>query len=315
MYLATQPPLLHGVLVAADPNGSILDLASGKVTRGSQRQEFWLDRRSGTLRLEMANLATGPFDVVKVLAPAALAAFDPNVAALELLANGDRKAIANGSARVTGTGSFAGSRVRWLRLELAGSSERVGISVSTGRPVEVGERGGLAWAIPSITEIPFTRNALTARRRARDGGGQVTFTLGIALSRTARVAGFRPVWLGPAFEGGKLDAVESSRIVNAVSPSERHARGLLFGYRSAGGGISVMEAQSPEYLGGLYPNQPVPGPGLAVLRDSVPLGAAAADENCTAQLRTHDLWVTIQGFHTRACARAARALRLRPPHG
>jgi hypothetical protein len=311
MYLATAPPLLHGVLVAADPDWRILDLASGKETGASQRQEFWLDRRTGTLRLENANLAFRPFDVVKVLAPAALAAFDPNVAALELLATGDRQALANGSARVTGAGSYAGARVRWLRLELAGSSERVGVSQATGRPVVVGPRGGLAWRVQTLGPVPFSRSALTARRLPAAGGGESRFAR-ITLAQADRIAGFRPVWLGPAFEGGRLDVVERGTTVDVVGRSGRHARGLLFSYELAGGSVSVMEARSPEYLGGLFPGQPAPGPGLAVLSGP---GLSGSAKTCTAQLRTHGLWVTVRGLHTSACARAARALRLRPRRG
>jgi hypothetical protein len=315
MYLAPAPPLLHGVLVAAEPDWSILDLASGKVTRGSQRQEFWLDRRTGTLRLENASLAFRPIDVVKVLAPAALAAFDPNLAALEVLATGDRRAIASGSARVTGAGSYAGLRVRWLRLELGGSSERVGVSMATGRPVVVGPQAGVTWRVQTLGRVPFSRGALTARPVPTLRGGQVTFTPGVSLTRADRIAGFRPVWLGPAFEGGKLNVVESSKTVGVVGPSGKHARGVLFGYRHAGGGVSVMEAQSPEYLGGLSPAQLTPGPGFAVLSGPGSLGASGTIKDCTAQLRTHGLWVTIHGFHTSVCGRAARALRLRPLHG
>lgn len=304
-------PVLHAVVEFDSPRATVVDLSTGAERPLPQRLEYWFDADRRVLRALTS--INGQVMVDDIGAPS----LDP---ALTGFLTAYREALKNGKARETGRGTFDGRSVIWLRFDYRLFGERVGVDEHTYRPIVLeplnanGTPAAQVWRVKAIDTRPYRPRDFTVAHPppANVSAHGANFRM-VAPSRTARILGWTPLWLGTAFRDLPLQHTQLQDLVY-VQPSPRTIHTVLLAYGRGANRIQLTEAKTVEgtfWLRGLG----VPGPGTAVLRRSVVSGPGPIKRDCQALLRVGGVWVNIEGWKGASlrCMDAARTLvRIEP---
>ena len=328
-------PVVHAVIAADDPRGSVIDVDSGRETPVRVEIEYWFDeerrvlrtvvRRNGVVASEFRETRAGSESSegpVRTL-PGYEPALDP---ALAGFASGYRTALADGSARAVGEGELDGRAVRWLEFRARGVRERVAVDVETHRPLAIepatpsGDAPPFRWRVDVLESVPRRSASLgpLVPRAPAPVRGDVRASVPLSAMQAAATLVWPALWLGERFDDLTLTTIERQELSRGYAPGvagvSRRGEGLRLVYRGGGRFVEIQQAPraEPAYAFGggrsTFSFNPVPADGFAELTQ---LGGAggADDDSWLAQLRRGGVFLSIWGSSRADVLAAARALR------
>ena len=316
-------PVLHAVLEARDPHGSLVELSTGKRAATTIQIEYWFDDERGLLRsLARRNGVAG--DELLQTARGGLAVRPAPNPALALFVRGYRRALAEGDARAAGTETVDGRRVTWLELRAGGVAERVAIDAETYAPVLIRALG------PDGSPSPYVWRVRAIETRARQAGdfaapapaavapfrGDVHSSRPVSSGQARDVLAWPAVWLGESFRGLRLESIALQRLTRGYPPASRRpatrGEGLELRYGAGRHYVQLEQAPAPEpayaFAGArsTFSGGPIPGDGLMELVELPRAGLGGS--GCVGQLRRESVYLTIWASSRVLCLEAARRL-------
>lgn len=240
-----------------------------------------------------------------------------------------RTALRSGEARAIGAAVVASQPVTVLRFPIRESNGRVvaaedvAIANATHTPLQityrnVGARGNpsgrpVIYRVLSVTSTN-SRTALPKASPGRTVTGSATTIRQLDRLSAKTMLRRAPVWAGENVGRVTLATIELQRVTTERVGSFRtisSSLGLRLHYRGPAGAVTIEEAAKAErgygfWTANLGTSGPLPPAGQAVLSCS---GCGSATHGTwIAQLRTHDLYVTIQSSNRKLVVATARAL-------
>jgi len=325
-------PVVHAVIAAEDPRGSVVEVATGRVRPVRIEIESWYDgerrllrttvRRNGVVVSEFlespegSSSSDGPVRTLPGYEPA----LDP---ALSEFARGYRAALAAGTVRLAGEDEVGGRRVQWLELERGRLRERVAVDRETYRPLLIepfsaaGTPSGFRWRVVELESV-VRANAILSRpvpRPPAPSRGDVRASAPLSARQAAARLVWPALWLGRRFEGMTLVSIERQELSRGYSPPAPRQRGggegLRLLYRNGERFVEIQQAPAAEpayaFAGGraTFSWNPIPAEGF------VELAALPGQERTTwlGQLRVGGVHLSLWGFSRSGVLGAARALR------
>jgi hypothetical protein len=327
-------PVLHAVIEARDPYGSLVDLATGKRAPTTIQIEYWFDGERGLLRSVVrrngvsgdeifqtargGRSSTGPIVTLPGTRPS------PNPA-LAAFVSGYRRALAAGAARTVGEATVDGRRVTWLELRAGGGTERVAIDAETSEPVRIRAVGPDGSASPYVWRV---RAIETRARRAGDFTppapaaappfrGDVQESRAVSSDQARIGLAWPAVWLGESFQGLRLESIALQQLTRGYPPASRRpptrGHGLELRYGDGRRYLQIEQAPAPEpayafaAARSTFSGNPIPGDGEMELVE-LPR-ADLRGTGCVGQLRRESVYLTIWASSRPLCLEAARRLR------
>ncbi|MGC9974139.1 MAG: hypothetical protein ABSC36_01950, partial [Gaiellaceae bacterium] len=243
-------PIIH-VTYRFKKNYEYVDLETGRKTRLYQEYEEWLDP-SGALRTIYR--VNGHLNVT-VLAPGTLPLSRHQKETYSGILNGYRKALENGTAKLSAKTRFHGRDIYWVRfkgqkmLNVSNHKKRyqewaleVAIDAATYKPVYLYEtingrpQPVTGQAIVSVETLPSGSVDFTPTPNNRAGGylvesggspvNPVDLTAELNTGAPAKALGARPIWLGPNYRGLKLDFLRAGNVTWGFGPRSGHPSDL-----------------------------------------------------------------------------------------
>lgn len=355
-------PVLH-VVVEWPASVRYVDLATGAPHALFERQEIWYDRGRGYVHtitrapdgsvlddelqtpqggwttagpiIDCAWIAAHPEEATKLRVscnadgdngtkphdvPRPVPTVDP---ALGAFLDGYRRAVADGKATETGTGTLRGTPVIWLNFPYGHETESVALDAATYRPLYVRDASGTwRYRILSIGTVAqsaadFARPTATEVGRRATGGGLFR-RYRLAVDPAAAVQALpRAIWLGPSFRDLRLAGIERdslrSRFTRAdprVAPETGVGLQLVYGWAPSSGVpdrtrpfVQLWESGTPQpayewgFLRGILPPE-----GVLATSGSGVFGP-------TGFLVRQGVYVTVTASTSKLVLEAARALR------
>ena len=271
-------PIIH-VTYRFKKDYEYVDLKTGRKTRLYQEYEEWLDP-SGALRT--AYHVNGHLNFT-VLAPGKNTLSGHQKETYSVILNGYRKALENGTAKLSAKTRFRGHDVYWVRfkgqkmLNVSNHKKRyyqvwaleVAIDAATYKPVYLYEtingrpQPVTGQAIVSVETLPSGSVDFTPTGTNHTGG--VAVELGASPSNPinlegkldtrapAKALGATPIWLGSSYRGQKLAFLQAGKVPWGFAPSSRprdmrryHTPALVFCYGSTA--VEKMPGNNPDVV-------------------------------------------------------------------